>query len=336
MQKIKLNGKHFQAMLDSGSKMSFIHSRIAKQLKVQPDGSSVNVIRADSKKLNCQGKVVVNLHITIGQTSKMVDCEFVVMTDLCVDVLMGNELMALLKLSVNPSKRSASFVREGKGLRLLQTIRLPPRSQTVVTVETGHGVESDDIVLATIHNIGSSILVANSIDQVDDEGRVNCLVINLEKAELEVASGTQIAGVQILEQDERGELEEKATLAGAAMQLPTTEEVVQIGDELSETQVNELRRLLARHVSAFSVNGRIGETNLIEHSIELMEGAQPVVEPLRRRPLKHRQECERQVAKMLQDGIIEHSSSPWAAAYVVVKKKTGDARICIDFRRLNA
>lgn len=38
---------------------------------------------------------------------------------------------------------------------------------------------------------------------------------------------------------------------------------------------------------------------------------------------------------MLKQNVIERSDSPWASAYVVVKKKTGDLRICIDFRRLN-
>lgn len=38
---------------------------------------------------------------------------------------------------------------------------------------------------------------------------------------------------------------------------------------------------------------------------------------------------------MLEAGVIEPSNSPWASAYVVVKKKSGDLRICIDFRKLN-
>lgn len=57
---------------------------------------------------------------------------------------------------------------------------------------------------------------------------------------------------------------------------------------------------------------------------------------MRRRPQMHRQETSRQVEKMLADGIIEPSSSPWASAYVVVQKQTGEYRICIDYRKLNS
>lgn len=39
---------------------------------------------------------------------------------------------------------------------------------------------------------------------------------------------------------------------------------------------------------------------------------------------------------MLKEGIIEESDSPWASAYVLAKKKNGEWRLCIDFRKLNA
>lgn len=39
---------------------------------------------------------------------------------------------------------------------------------------------------------------------------------------------------------------------------------------------------------------------------------------------------------MLEKGIIEESESPWASAYVLARKKNGEYRLCVDFRKLNA
>lgn len=38
---------------------------------------------------------------------------------------------------------------------------------------------------------------------------------------------------------------------------------------------------------------------------------------------------------MLEDGLIKHSTSPWASPIVTVKKSSGDMNICVDCRRLN-
>ena len=52
-------------------------------------------------------------------------------------------------------------------------------------------------------------------------------------------------------------------------------------------------------------------------------------------PTHYRSEVERQIDDMLNQGVIEESSSPWMAPAVFVLKKSGEVRICIDYRELN-
>ena len=52
-------------------------------------------------------------------------------------------------------------------------------------------------------------------------------------------------------------------------------------------------------------------------------------------PARTQKIIQAKVPKNVSVGIIEPSVSPWAAAYVLVRKKTGEIRLCIDFRRLN-
>ncbi|XP_040381111.1 uncharacterized protein LOC121054722 [Oryza brachyantha] len=72
-----------------------------------------------------------------------------------------------------------------------------------------------------------------------------------------------------------------------------------------------------------------------DHHIPLVEGAKPVnLRPYRYKPTL-KDEIERQVAEMLQSGVIQHSHSAFSSLALLVKKKDGTWRLCIDYRQLN-
>lgn len=63
--------------------------------------------------------------------------------------------------------------------------------------------------------------------------------------------------------------------------------------------------------------------------------ASPVHQTPYKSAWKERTIVQQQVDEMLEKGVVEPSNSPWASPVVLVKKKDGSWRFCVDYRRLN-
>ena len=99
----------------------------------------------------------------------------------------------------------------------------------------------------------------------------------------------------------------------------------------------QLRNLLFRYSHVFPAPGEpvTGRTTAVQHDIITMDARPVRCGPRRLAPagLRNKQTC---VQEMLQGGQIEPSDSPWASPVVLVTKKDGLTRFCVDYRRLNA
>ena len=100
----------------------------------------------------------------------------------------------------------------------------------------------------------------------------------------------------------------------------------------------QTRSLLAEYHNLFSLEkNEIGHTKAVEHVIELKDpDVAPFKEQFRRIPPPQVDEVREHLKVMLDAGAIQPSDSPWWNAVVLVRKKDGSLRFCIDFRRLDS
>ena len=95
-------------------------------------------------------------------------------------------------------------------------------------------------------------------------------------------------------------------------------------------------QLIMDHHEAFCLSEtERGETDLLEMEIDTGE-APPKKQRPRRMSFVVRQEVSKQLRKMQETGVIQPSKSPWASPVVLVRKKEGSHRFCVDYRELNS
>ena len=106
--------------------------------------------------------------------------------------------------------------------------------------------------------------------------------------------------------------------------------------KLSPEENAQLKDLIVEFHDVFALSdAELGCTDLVEHQIITGNHA-PIRQQPYRTPVIRRQKMNEMVAAMQAQGIVEPSSSPWASPVVIVPKKDGSLRFCIDYRRLNS
>ena len=106
-----------------------------------------------------------------------------------------------------------------------------------------------------------------------------------------------------------------------------------IGEKLTDAQRSEISIILTAFKDV--LQPRPGRTTLAEHHIRTKED-NPVKLTLYRLPHAYREQIHQELQELLDTGIIEKLTSEWGSPIVLVKKKDGSLRMCVDYCRLNA
>ncbi|KAK7097858.1 hypothetical protein V1264_004777 [Littorina saxatilis] len=107
---------------------------------------------------------------------------------------------------------------------------------------------------------------------------------------------------------------------------------VKLGPDLTEDQQKELHDFMGDFTHRFS--DVPGSTSLVEHEVHLTSDVLVRSKPYPI-PFQARESLKKDIDNMLKMGVIRESSSPYSSPVVVVKKKDGTNRVCIDFRKVN-
>ena len=349
----KVNNLNCDFVIDTGSDISIIHPDMLpsdKQRDLCPtSGCSLRTVTGEKAPI----RGTVELTLTLGTTRVAHKMWVADIQDSCI---LGMDFLEPHNCLINLGDRTLHIGDEEVPLKkpqqedsrvccrviLDQTVNLPPRSETLISVRV-EGLQADvgrwgvlgprEETLATDGLLTGRTLVDLS------QPTIPVRIMNLADGERKIKCGSVVAVCEpvqsvLTQQDVKGT---PVTEASTDKELPEhlTDLFERSSVGLDSHQKGQLHSLLCDFASLFSTGAQdLGRTDQVQHRIHTGD-ATPIRQPARRLPPTKMKEAMKAVDDMYQEGIIEPSSSPWASPIVLVKKKDGSTCFCVDYRKLN-
>ena len=197
--------------------------------------------------------------------------------------------------------------------RLLQTADIPP--ETARLVRCHNPWPSEDVLFCPD---GALPAFVTGIPALSSGPELWYAVHNHRPEPLQLHAGQSIGVLEVVHLAEA-----LASAPPSSMHSTSSPCQPPLPENLSPLQQQQLNELFKEFQDVFSQGDEdLGNTPLLEHGIE-------------QNPAVRREEMA-QVQQMLSSNVIRPSNSPWASPVVMVRKKDGSLRFCVDFRQLNA
>ena len=250
---------------------------------------------------------------------------------------MGNYLLNDLVCTINYNTNTLKIQTLHIPLQFIQPVyTMPPRTEIVIECSISNPQIIEGVVAD--QNISDSILIANCITRVKSNNRINITVINTSEEPVTINSDLQLNLEPI-------DTNFMSAVSHSFPKSNVTKRTHDVLNQLRTTHLNleetqALKDTCSKYSDIFHLpDDQLTRTPALEHQIKLNDDC-PINTKTYRFPEFHKQEVHSQMNKMLKDGIIKPSMSPWSAPIWVVPKKLDASgqrkwRVVVDYRKLN-
>src|SRR2546421_3442906 len=268
--------------------------------------------------------------------------------------IITNKLRKRLGIRIERPSKTIFTIANGK--------KIPSLGETEITIEIDEEIEMP-ITVQVIDSIKEDLLLGTAFlvktkGVIDFENGKLTLKYDGEQIEIPIyyikgeseneSSESEWEESEKSEEEESGEdeydqyeeIEDELEIYMAIQSLERTEEKDEFDENLKvgtleQEQEKVFKGLLLNYgeLCALSTT-KLGKTGIIKHKIDTGE-----YEPIAGKPYKTNDEKKKiikeEIEEMEKSGIIRRSYSPWASPVVIIDKKDGSKRFCIDFRKVN-
>ena len=184
------------------------------------------------------------------------------------------------------------------------------------------------------NNMGSKLLCSNVMDVVVDEVSSGVLSrVYAKNAAPEIMGLSRVRAKDANPEIPASKISKVSASNAAPEELSNViYDKVNECHDLNDEQKEALKTLLLNNYKVFTKS----KEPIVNYQFRIeLNDYQPFKQKVYPIPLKFKPETDKLISEMLADGIIKRETTAYINPLVIVKKKTGDLRICLDARKLN-
>ena len=349
--KISIEGRQVNALVDTGASASLIENKHASGTRcptrtlfktagngvIQSNNVVKQKIEIGGKILEAKMAVVQELNIpgigVILGMETIKQCEFQIKIGRECEIKMGLKKIPIVfrtfsrNVNVMVKEEDTNKVTAHESI----TIEKGTARKILVKVMDERLWEGVPVVIEPCKKL-KNLLLPDQLALVR-QGMMHFMIANFTQGVLEVQKGDEVGviGSVLTNENECESLHEINTL-----QTNKDDEFRKLVESNTpKAYANGILELVSLFRQTFVVGSEpTGYCDALPFQIDT-GGASPIAQRPYRVPVAKQDEVNKQLGKMEEEGVIRTSKSPWASPLVVVKKKDGSLRLCVDYRKLN-